>query len=105
LCNFPVGKKLMRFPLFCPDATRGVIRSLDSRDVAMTGIEGVIVNTYHLMSEPGTTVIKQAGGIKKFMNWQGWVISDSGGWQLASLIHRKIGYGTISDKGVVFHKG
>lgn len=95
----------MRFPVFFPDATRGVIRSLDSEDIKESGTEGVIVNTYHLMSEPGTEVIQKAGGIKQFMNLNGFVISDSGGFQVLSLIYKDPSFGKINDDGVTFLKG
>jgi queuine tRNA-ribosyltransferase len=98
------GKKIT-YPVFFPDATRGVIRSLDSRDIQEAGIEGLIVNTYHLMSQPGTTVIEQMGGLKQFMNWDGWLISDSGGFQIMSMIQKNPSLGTISDNGVIFHVG
>jgi len=105
LQQFNVRGKTMHFPVFFPDATRGVIRSLDSHDIKASNIEGVIVNTYHLMSEPGTEVIKKAGGIKTFMGFDGFVISDSGGFQVLSLIYQNSGFGTISDAGVKFLKG
>ena len=92
------------WPMFCPDATRGVIRSLDSEDLRLVGVKGVVVNAYHLMTEPGISVIKQAGGIKKFMNWDGVVISDSGGFQLLSLVYRDANLGEINEKGIEFYK-
>ncbi|MBU1110546.1 tRNA guanosine(34) transglycosylase Tgt [Patescibacteria group bacterium] len=97
--------KTIKFPIYFPDATRAVVRSLDSNDLQKAGIEGVVVNTYHLMSQPGATVIKQAGGIKKFMNWPGFVASDSGGFQILSLIQRNSSAGSITDKGIIFRSG
>ncbi len=105
LKSFNVRGKTMHFPVFFPDATRGVIRSLDSEDIKESGTEGVIVNTYHLMSEPGTEVIQKAGGIKQFMNLNGFVISDSGGFQVLSLIYKDPSFGKINDDGVTFLKG
>ena len=52
-----------------PDATLGVARHLDSRDLAQLGLQGVMVNTYHLIQKPGETVLQKIGGIKKMMNW------------------------------------
>lgn len=105
LKDFKIKGKEMVFPTFFPDATRGVIRSLASEDLTQTRVEGLIVNTYHLMSQPGTTTVKSIGGIKKFMNWPGWIISDSGGFQVLSLIYRNRNFGTISDDGVKFIRG
>lgn len=105
LKEFAVRGKTMEFPIFFPDATRGVIRSLDSDDITNSQTPGVIVNTYHLMSEPGTTVVEAAGGIKKFMGFDGFVISDSGGFQVLSLIYKDPSFGKINDRGVTFLKG
>ncbi len=99
-----VKNKALRFPIYCPDATRAVVRSLDSQDLQKAGIEGLILNPYHLLSQPGLKAIKKAGGIKKYMNWQGFAITDSGGWQLLSLIYKDPKFGKITDKGVVFYK-
>lgn len=103
--NYTIKAKKINFPIYFPDATRAIVRSLDSQDLKTAKIEGLVVNTYHLLSQPGTTVIKQAGGIKKFMGWDGWVASDSGGFQLLSLIYRNSGFGRISNRGVVFYRG
>jgi len=93
-----------KWPMFCPDATRGVIRGLDGDDLRSVGVRGLVVNAWHLLTEPGISVIKQAGGIKQFMNWGGLVISDSGGFQLLSLIYRDKSLAKISDRGIVFNK-
>lgn len=94
-----------QLPIYLPDATRAVVRALDSPDLKNVGIDGVVVNTYHLMTEPGVEVLKKFGGIKKFMNFDGLITSDSGGWQVYSLIHRNKNKGTITDDGVVFSIG
>ncbi len=98
-----IRNKTINMPIFCPDATRGVLRATDSLDIQNAGIQGLIVNTYHLLNTPGTEVLKSSGGINKFMNWQGLTISDSGGFQVYSLIHRKSGLGKITDEGVTFN--
>lgn len=78
---------------------------MDSIDLTNAGVKGVVVNTYHLMQTPGIETLKKVGGIKKYMNFNGLVISDSGGWQVFSLIHRSKNKGTIADEGVVFYSG
>jgi queuine tRNA-ribosyltransferase len=98
-----IRNKQIDLPIFCPDATRGVLRATDSNDISSTNIQGLIVNTYHLLNTPGTDAIKEFGGINKFMNWPGLTISDSGGFQVYSLIHRKSGLGKITDDGVTFN--
>lgn len=100
-----IRKNTYTLPQFLPDATRAVVKSIDSNDTLTSGLEGVVVNTYHLMNEPGASVIEKCGGIKKFMKFNGLVVTDSGGWQIFSLIHRNKTAGNISDKGVSFSVG
>lgn len=94
-----------KLPIFLPDATRGVAKGIDAADLRASGIEGVVVNTYHLLTDPGTDVLEVFGGVKEFMNFRGLVVSDSGGWQVYSLIHRNDGGGSVEDRGVVFKVG
>jgi len=87
-------------PVFFPDATRAVLKTLDSTDIENTKTNGVLVNTYHLFKDLGKSVIKEHGGIRGFMNFHGGVISDSGGFQVMSLA-KTLG-GKITDTGVTF---
>lgn len=100
-----IGNRDFRMPLFLPDGTMGVVRNLDSADLRSVGTEGVVVNTYHLLSTPGTDVLKNAGGLKRLMDFEGLVVTDSGGWQCFSLIHRAGTRGRITDAGVIFSIG
>lgn len=102
--SLTIKGRAINLPDFFPDATKGVIRACSSEDVAEAGINGLIVNTYHLLTQPGPTVLEQAGGIKKYMNWNGTIISDSGGWQIFSLIQRNSGMGSVTKDGVSFIK-
>lgn len=88
-------------PLFFPDATKAVVRSVDSRDVINTRTPGILVNTLHLYLDLGEKVIKKFKGIGPLMGWPGALISDSGGFQVMSLA--KKGSGKVSDAGVSFH--
>lgn len=90
-------------PVFYPDATRGVIRSLDSQDLENTQTKGLIVNTYHLLSQPGTEALSEIGGIKNLMGWNNTIISDSGGFQMFSLIQKNPSLGKITQDGVTFN--
>lgn len=94
--------KLPPLPVFFPDATRGLIKSLDTTDIENTKTKGILVNTYHLFKDLGIDYIKARGGIKKFMNWKGFVISDSGGFQVGSLIKMNPTKGHVSNRGVLF---
>src|SRR3990167_4198372 len=103
LKSYKIKGKEIQLPVFFPDATRGVIRSVDSQDLKNAGTLGLIVNTYHLISQPGPSVLKQAGGVKNFMGWDGFIISDSGGFQMFSLIQKNKSLGSITKNGVTFH--
>jgi queuine tRNA-ribosyltransferase len=104
LKGYSIQTKDISFPIYFPDATRGVIRSLDSQDLRKSNVEGVVVNSYHLMSKPGQTVLKSLGGIKNFMHWDGLVVSDSGGFQLLSLVYENSAFGKIDDEGITFYR-
>lgn len=95
--------KTYHLPIFLPDATRGVIRSIDSEDLKETGIKGIVVNTFHLLSEPGLDVLNKFGGIKNFMKFDGLTVSDSGGFQVMSLIVKDKTLGKITDEGLKFY--
>jgi queuine tRNA-ribosyltransferase len=92
----------LRLPAYFPDATRGVVRSVDSRDLERCGVPGLVVNTLHLSRSPGAGLIKAAGGIHRFMRWDRPIASDSGGFQLMSMIRANPRYGTISKRGIHF---
>lgn len=72
-------------PVFMPVATRGSIRALTSRDVEELAFEIILANTYHLYIRPGLEVLKEAGGLHKFMLHDGPILTDSGGFQVFSL--------------------
>ena len=101
--TFKTAGRNIRLPFFFPDATRAVIKTLDSEDIKNTKTPGILVNTYHLWRELGPNVIKKFGGIRAFMNWDGAVISDSGGFQVMSLVKKDKGAGKVTDEGVVFY--
>lgn len=100
-----IKNRKINLPIFLPDATRGVVRSIDSNDLEKAHVKGVVVNTYHLMIQPGVSVLKTIGGIKSLMNWSGLVVSDSGGFQVMSLIHQKKAFGHLVEDGIVFYSG
>ena len=90
-------------PVFFPDATRAVIKTVDSEDIKKTKTLGILVNTFHLWREMNEGVLKKFGGISPFMNWNGAVISDSGGFQVMSVIKSGEMKGKITDEGVVMY--
>ncbi len=103
--NIVIKGQEYQLPIFLPDATRAVVKSISTKDVEEAEIKGAVVNTYHLMSTPGIDVLKEFNGVKNFMNFTGLVASDSGGWQIFSLIHRDKKPGKITDEGVTFNFG
>ncbi len=92
--------RTINLPAFFPDATRGVLKSLEAKHLTECGVEGVVVNTFHLMFTPGIEIVKSLGGIRNFMGWDGHIISDSGGFQMLSLIHKNSSFGKIMDDGI-----
>lgn len=93
---------LLHLPVYFPDATRGVVRTVDSHDLEACGVRGLVVNVFHLSTRPGAGLIKRAGGIHEFMDWRRPIASDSGGFQLMSMIRENARYGTISKRGIHF---
>lgn len=89
-------------PAFFPDATRGAVKAVDTQDLAGVRVPGLVVNTFHLWNSGGVNTVSGAGGIHRFMNWSRPVISDSGGFQVMSLIRENKKYGTILDNKIIF---
>lgn len=88
--------------IFLPDATNGAVRFVTSETLVNIGLKGLVTNTLHLLILMGTERIRNLGGMHKFMNWNRWLLSDSGGFQVFSLIHSGKWQGEISDDGAVF---
>ena len=89
-------------PAFFPDATYGAIRAGSFDDVLRAGLYGCEMNSYHLMSRPGAKVIKSLGGLHGFTGYSGAILTDSGGFQLYSLIRENAEYGEIRDREIIF---
>ncbi|MCF0216234.1 MAG: tRNA guanosine(34) transglycosylase Tgt [Fibrobacteraceae bacterium] len=85
-------------PIFMPVGTNGTVKGISSRDIQELEAEIILANTYHLYLRPGTKTVAAAGGIQKFMNWNGPVLTDSGGFQVWSLKELR----HITEQGVEF---
>ncbi len=72
-------------PVFMPVGTQASVKALDSRELIEMGTQIILGNTYHLNIRPGMEIIKAAGGLHSFMNWQHPILTDSGGFQVFSL--------------------
>jgi len=88
-------------PCFMPDATYGAVKHLSSVDLKDLNLQVVLGNSYHLSIRPGTEAIKKLGGLGKFMNWSGPILTDSGGWQVFSLVYQNK-MGKVKLDGVEF---
>lgn len=75
----------IKTPAFVTVGTKATIKALTTEQVKNLGAQVVLANTYHLYLQPGNKLIKQAGGLHKFMNWNGPIMTDSGGFQVFSL--------------------
>ncbi len=72
-------------PFFLPIATKGAVKNLTPNELRELGAEIILGNTYHLWLRPGEKLIKKAGNLHRFMNWDGPILTDSGGYQVFSL--------------------
>ena len=95
-------KGSLQTPFFMPDATRASVRGLTRTELETVGVEALVVNTYHLFLQPGEALVRDAGGIHTFMDWPHPVLSDSGGYQVYSLIHKNPELGRITEEGAEF---
>ena len=93
---FPRGKVLT--PAFMPVGTYGTVKGMLPRDIVEIGAEIILGNTFHLMLRPGTEVIKAHGDLHDFTQWQGPILTDSGGFQVFSLGDMR----KITEEGVKF---
>ncbi len=85
-------------PAFMPVGTAGTVKGMTAGQVAASGTEMVLANTYHLMLRPGAERVERQGGLHEFMNWPGPILTDSGGFQVMSLA----GLRKIDEEGVSF---
>ncbi len=80
-----IGRKTVQTPVFLPVATQGAVKALAPEELERIGFRIVLANAFHLSLRPGCEVISSCGGLHKFMNWGGMILTDSGGYQVFSL--------------------
>ncbi|MGI4811408.1 MAG: tRNA guanosine(34) transglycosylase Tgt [Janthinobacterium lividum] len=85
-------------PVFMPVGTAGTVKAMTADQVRTTGASIVLGNTYHLMLRPGADRVERFGGLHKFMDWPGPILTDSGGFQVMSLSALR----TLDEDGVTF---
>jgi len=91
----------LSLPAFLPDATLGVVRAVDSADLERAGIEGLVMNVFHLMQQPGASTVHALGGLHTLSGWRRPILTDSGGFQAYSLIRQQPKAGSLTDNGLV----
>ncbi len=97
--KFLTAHGVVETPIFMPVGTIGTVKGVHQRELA-DDIKAQIIlgNTYHLYLRPGMDLLERAGGLHRFMNWNGPLLTDSGGYQVYSLGHRR----KITEEGVTF---
>ena len=85
-------------PNFMPVGTLGTVKTMSPRNLEEIGAEIILSNTYHLYLRPGPDLIREAGGLHKFMNWSKPILTDSGGFQVYSLAEKR----KVTEEGVEF---
>ena len=85
-------------PAFMPVATQGSVKSLDPGDLRSAGAQIILANTYHLHLRPGHELVRDLGGLHRFMGWEGPILTDSGGFQVFSLSKLR----RLGEEGVEF---
>ena len=85
-------------PVFMPVGTRASVKSVEPRELKEINVHIILANTYHLFLKPGNDIIFKAGGVHRFMNWDGPLLTDSGGYQVYSLSDLR----KITEEGVMF---
>jgi queuine tRNA-ribosyltransferase len=89
---------IFQTPVFMPVGTQGTVKAVTPENLQQCGAEIILGNTYHLFVRPGHRLIESFGGLHQFMNWNGSILTDSGGFQIFSL--RDLA--TITEEGVAF---
>ncbi len=92
-------------PAFLPDGTQGVVRAVSAGDLEACRIQAVQMNVYHLMQRPGTSTIAALGGLHRMAGWSRPIFTDSGGFQVYSLLRGNPKAGSVTDRGATFRPG
>jgi len=96
--RFQTPHGTLETPVFAPVGTQATVKALTPAQVKELGATLVLANTYHLYLRPGDDLVAEMGGLHKFMQWDGPILTDSGGFQVFSLT----GINQIDDEGVTF---
>ena len=95
---FTTPRGLVETPTFMAVGTQATVKTLDPRELREAKMQMILANTYHLHLRPGEEIVRQMGGLHRFMQWDGPILTDSGGFQVFSLETLR----TVTDEGVQF---
>ena len=93
-----LSRGVIETPAFMPVGTSATVKAMTPEEVSATGAQIILGNTFHLMLQPGTEVIRAHGGLHDFMHWGGPILTDSGGFQVWSLAELR----KVTEQGVAF---
>ena len=96
--RLPHAEYAVQTPVFMPVGTHGTVKAMTQEEVAGLGFSIILGNTYHLYLRPGPDLVRRAGGLHKFIAWDGAMLTDSGGFQVFSLQELR----KITEDGVAF---
>ncbi len=98
LGELAIRSKKIQTPVFMPVASQATVKTLTSEEIREIGFGIILSNTYHLYLRPGIETIENLGGLHKYIDWDGGILTDSGGYQVFSLSRLR----KLTDDGVVF---
>ena len=96
--EFSTSRGVVETPLFMPVGTQATVKAMSPRELEEIGARIILSNTYHLHLRPGAEVVAEAGGLHRFMDWPGCILTDSGGFQVFSLSDLR----RVTEDGVEF---
>lgn len=98
LGRLTLARGVIDTPVFMPVGTQATVKAMTPEELQGLGAQIILANTYHLYLRPGVEIIRSLGGLHRFMNWPGPILTDSGGFQIFSLANLR----TLSEEGVTF---
>ena len=96
--SFPTPRGTLETPVFMPVGTQGTVKALTPAHLHEAGAQIILGNTYHLQLRPGAELVRELGGLHRFMGWEGPILTDSGGFQVFSLAKTR----RITEEGIAF---
>ena len=98
LGKLTLPRGVVETPVFMPVGTQATVKTMTPEELQGLGAQIILANTYHLYLRPGVEIVQALGGLHRFMNWPGPILTDSGGFQIFSLAKLR----TLTEEGVTF---